>query len=185
MKDATKSVPYGTLYSKSQIQNAIQAYREGRSPYEIVPCKDEIGHGTNMAGIIGGTGKNPRLRGVVPDCDFVVVKLIRDFSFEAQFNIKIPVFNITTIFTALEFLYRYALTSLKPMVIFFPLGSNLGSHKGNGILEQYIESICRNSGIAFVTGAGNQRALGEHSSGRMTEEGEIRVIEIDVSRRTK
>lgn len=177
----TKSVPYGTLYSKNQIQNAIQSYREGRSPYDLVPSKDEIGHGTNMSGIVGGTGKNPRLRGVVPDCDFVVVKLIRDFSFEAQFDIKIPVFNITTIFTALEFLYRYSLTSLKPMVIYFPLGSNLGSHKGNGILEQYIEFICRNSGIAFVTGAGNQRALGEHSSGRMTDEGEIRVIEIDVS----
>ena len=180
-----KSVPYGTLYTKSQIQSAIQAYKEGRSPYEIVPSKDEIGHGTNMAGIIGGTGKNPRLRGVVPECDFVVVKLIEDFSFEAQFNIKIPVYNITTIFTALEFLYRYSLTSLKPMIIFFALGSNLGSHKGNGILEQYIESICRNSGIAFVTGAGNERALGEHSSGRMTEAGEIRVIEVDVSSEQK
>jgi subtilisin family serine protease len=180
-KDEIKPVPYGTLYSKNQIQNAIQASREGRSPYDIVPSKDEIGHGTNMAGIIGGTGKQPKLRGIVPDCDFVVVKLIRDFSFEAQFNIKIPVFNITTIFTALEFLYRYSLRSLKPMVIYFPLGSNLGSHKGNGILEQYIDSICRNSGIAFVTGAGNQRALGEHSSGKMTETGEIRVIEVDVS----
>ncbi|PRR81446.1 S8 family peptidase [Clostridium vincentii] len=178
---ADKPVPYGTLYSKSQIQSAIQAYREGRSPYEIVPSQDEIGHGTNMAGIIGGTGKNPRLKGIVSDCDFIVVKLIRDFSFENQFNIKIPVFNITTIFTALEFLYRYSRSNLKPMVIYFPLGSTLGSHKGNGILEQYIESICRNSGIAFVTGAGNERALGEHSSGSMTEVGQIRVMELDVS----
>ncbi len=100
-----------------------------------------------MSGIIDATGKNPQLKGVVPNCDFVVIKLIEDSSYKSQFNVKVPIYNITTIFTALEFLYRYTLNTSKPMVILFPLGTNLGNHKGNGILEQYIESISQSRSL--------------------------------------
>ncbi|MEG1254573.1 S8 family peptidase [Clostridium sp.] len=174
-------VPYGTIYTKEQIQSAIQAYRDGKSPYEIVPSKDEIGHGTNMAGIIGGTGKNPDLRGVVPDCDFLVIKLIEDYSFKAQFGIDIPLYNITSIFVALEALYRYTLTNYKPLIIYFPLGTTFGNHDGNGILEQYIETISKNSGVVVVTGTGNQRNNGIHTSGIISRINETSVMDVDVS----
>lgn len=174
-------IPYGTVYEKDDIQSAIQAAREGKSPYDIVPTIDEIGHGTNMAGIIGATGKNPQLKGVVPNCDFVIVKLIEDFSYKSQFNVKVPLYNITTIFAALEFLYRYSLTSSKPMVILFPLGTNLGNHYGTGILEQYIESLSQNSGLVVVVPTGNQRDKGCHASGILSEPGELHIVEVDVS----
>ena len=45
-EDEANTVPYGTVYTKSEIQDAIKAYGEGKSPYDIVPSKDEIGHGT-------------------------------------------------------------------------------------------------------------------------------------------
>ena len=73
---------------------------------------------------------------------------MEDVSYEAQFNPRIPIFNITSIFSALEFLYKYALNSKKPMVIYLPLGSTLGNHKGNGILEDFIEEISGNSGYS-------------------------------------
>ena len=174
-------VPFGTVYRREKIDAAIRAHREGKSSYEIVPSKDEIGHGTSMSGIIGSSGKNPELKGVVPECDFVVVKLVEDISYKVQFDIKIPVFNIASIFSALEFIYEYALTSKKPMVIYFPLGSTLGNHKGNGILEEYIESITRSSGIVLVTGTGNQRDTGGHTSGIISEVGERDVMELQVS----
>ena len=186
-QNESDSVPFGTVYRKSKINNAIKAYREGKSPYEIVPSKDEIGHGTNMAGIIGATGKNPNLKGVAPECDFVVVKLIEDFSYEAQFQeTTVPVFNITSIFAALQFLYEYALTNYKPMVIYFPLGSSLGNHKGNGILEEFIESISSNSGIVVVAGTGNQRDEGGHASGIVSKVSGVEasgagVMELEVS----
>ena len=162
----TDTAPFGSIYRKNEINNAIKAYREGNSPYEILPSKDEMGHGTNMAGIIGATGKNPNLKGVVPDCNFVVIKLIEDFSYEAQFtDTTASVFNITVIFAALQFLYEYALANYKPMVIYFPLGSSLGNHKGNGLLEEFMESISGNSGIVIVAGTGNQRDEGGHASG--------------------
>lgn len=175
------AVPFGTVYTKDNIQEAIDASKIGKSPYEIVQTKDEIGHGTNMAGIIGASGKNPDLKGVVPECNFVVVKLMEDIVYKKHFNIQIPIFDIVFIFTALEFLYRYSLSSNKPMIIYFPLGSNFGSHKGNGILELYMESISRNSGIAIVTGTGNQGASGTHTSGIISTVNESRSIQLYVS----
>lgn len=181
IEDDNKVVPFGTIYSKNQIQSAINAKRQGKDPYEIVPSKDIIGHGTNMCGIIGGRGVNPVLKGVAPDCNFVVIKLIEDYSFKAQFDISIPIFNITVIFAAFEFLNKYLLMYYKPMTIYCPLGSNLGTHKGNGILDQFIESVCMRSGVAFVTGAGNQRVSGEHTSGVIPAVGESSLFELDVS----
>jgi len=181
-KDTNNAVvPFGTVYTKNNIQEAIDALKTGKSPYEIVQTKDEIGHGTNMAGIIGARGKNPDLKGVVPECDFVVVKLIENVTYKKRFNTQVPIFDIVSIFTALEFLYRYSLRNNKPMVIYFPLGSNFGSHKGNGILELYMESLSRNSGIAIVTGTGNQGASGTHTSGIISKVGESRSIQLYVS----
>lgn len=174
-------VPFGTVYSKSNVQEAINAYREGRSPYDIVATRDEIGHGTNMAGIIGAIGKNPNLKGMVPECSFVVIKLLESITYKKRFNIQIPMFDIVPIFAALEFLYRYSLASNKPMVIYFPLGSNLGSHKGSGILEQYMDSISRNSGMAIVTGSGNQGASQTHTSGIISQVGQSRTIQLYAS----
>lgn len=179
-------VPFGVAYDSSQINNAIRTYREGNSPYDIVPSRDEIGHGTNMAGIIGATGKNPNLKGVVPNCNFVVVKLIRDFSYEVQFpDVIVPVFNITAIFAAFQYVYEYALSSKKPTVIYFPLGSSLGNHKGEGVLEQFINTISINNGIVVVTGTGNQRDAGGHASGIVTQISGVElptsVIELDAS----
>ncbi|WP_143315335.1 S8 family peptidase [Clostridium sp. HBUAS56017] len=177
----TNTPHFGTVFSKEKIQDAINASREGKSPYDIVPTQDTLGHGTSMAGIIGASGKNPNLKGIAPECNFVVIKLIEDFSFEAQFDIEIPVFNVTVIFAALEFLNRYALSFFKPMAICFPLGTNLGSHDGNDIVSQYIDSISSNTGIVVITGAGNERAESEHTSGIIPETGVNKEIEIDVS----
>lgn len=181
------AVPFGAVYTKEQINEAINAQREGRPPGAIVPTEDEIGHGTNMSCIIGGSGKNPNFRGVAPDCNLIVVKLIRDFSFEAQFtDTNIPVFNITVIFAALQFLYEYTLSNNKPIVIYFPLGSTLGNHKGEGVLEEFMESISTKSGITIVAGTGNQRNVGGHASGTVAKISGLQspgagVIELEAS----
>lgn len=163
-------VPFGSIYTKDEINAAIRAKREGNPFNKIVPSEDEIGHGTNMSGIIGGSGKNPTFRGVAPDCTFVVVKLLRDYSFEAQFpDTQVSIFNITVIFSALQFIYEYTLSHNTPIVIYFPLGSTLGNHKGEGILEEFMEMISTKSGITVVAGTGNQRNAGGHASGTVTK----------------
>lgn len=177
----SSDVPFGATYDKNTIQQAINAFRQGKSPYDIVPTRDEVGHGTNMAGIIGAVGKNPNLKGMVPDCNFIVIKLVENLAYKERFKINIPIFGIASIFPALEFLHRYSLRSNKPMVIYFPLGSNLGSHKGNGILEQYMDSISTRSGTAIVAGTGNQGASQTHTSGFIPQVNESRIIQLYIS----
>lgn len=174
-------VPFGTVYTKNDISNAINASREGKDPYEIVPSKDELGHGTKMAGIIGATGNNPTLKGIAPDCNYIIIKLLKDYAFGDRFHTEVPVFNITMILSALEFLHNYALVNNKPLVIYLPLGTNFGNHKGYGILDQFIDSISLSNRIVVVCGTGNQSGKGLHTSGMIPEVGGTGIIEIDVS----
>jgi len=180
-KEQKIPVPYGTIYTREEIQKAIKAYREGGAPYEIVPSRDEVSHGTNMTGLIGGTGKKPEFKGVVPECNFVVIKLLEAYGYKKLYNLKINVFDISTIFTAFEFVERYIKINRKPRVVYFPLGTNLGNHKGNGVLELYIENILKNNAIAVVTGAGNQAGKGSHTSGVITAVGQRRAIDLYVA----
>ena len=47
---------YGFVYNNEKINEAIKVYKSGGDPYSIVNTKDEIDHGTKMAGIIGARG---------------------------------------------------------------------------------------------------------------------------------
>ncbi|MBO6016195.1 MAG: S8 family serine peptidase, partial [Lachnospiraceae bacterium] len=64
---------YGTEYTNEQINEALS---QGR-PYDYVPSRDEIGHGTKMASVAAGSVLNtdPEFRGAAPDASIVVVKL--------------------------------------------------------------------------------------------------------------
>ncbi|MDF2952162.1 MAG: hypothetical protein K0S18_1745, partial [Anaerocolumna sp.] len=73
---------YGTEYTQSQINQALVA----ENPLSVVPTKDEIGHGTFLAGIAAGNRKEEeKFSGIVPDAEIVAVKLkpakqfLRDF----------------------------------------------------------------------------------------------------------
>lgn len=172
----------GSIYNKEQINEAIKARDNGRDPYSIVPSKDEIGHGTSMAGIIGGTGKNPTLKGVASECEFVSVKLLEAKFLKKRLRIKEPIYNIASIFLAIEYLRRYHVESGKPMVILLPLGSNSGNHNGSHILDNYIASVSFNVGIVIVTGTGNEGAEDLHTSGIIKNAGDYSTIEMIVEK---
>lgn len=173
--------PFGNVFTKDEIQQAINLKRNGGDPYSIVPTTDTIGHGTHMAGLIGATGKNPNLKGVAPDCRFIVIKLLDDKKLEDYYDISIPIYNVTVLISALQFLYRYYIKFAKPLIIYFPLGTTLGSHEGNSLLERYIEFISYNSFITVVTGTGNERATRAHASGSLTLDNPTSLVELSVS----
>lgn len=175
--------PFGRVYGRDEIQEAINLKRNGGDPYSIVPFQDTIGHGTNMAGIIGARDITDGIRGIVPECRFIVIKLTEDISFKDYYKqkIDIPIFNVTQIFLALESLYRYSREVYIPMVFYLPLGTNSGSHNGSNILERYIDTLCFSSGIAIVTGTGNERNQGSHASGFLTRDMPVRTVSLDVS----
>lgn len=176
-----KRVPFGTIYTKDQINAAISASKEGNSPYDIVPSKDTIGHGTNMASIAGASGKNSQVQGVVPNCSFIIIKLIEDYSFETQFSTTVPVYNITSVFAAFNFIYEYSLTTTLPLSVLFPLGTNFGNHKKNGVLEDLITQLSLNLGVAVISATGNEADKGNHTTGVVASLQENAVVELNVS----
>lgn len=176
-----QNVPFGVEYTKEQITDAINVSKSGGNPYDIVNSKDTIGHGTSMAGIIGATGINPNLQGAAPNCEFAVVKLAPYINPPLKTKENFPIFDLTSISSAITYLVNYALNINAPMVVYIPLGSNLGNHNGEGILEDIIDTLSINKGIVMVTGSGNQANKGYHTSGMLANSGDFNIVQLYIS----
>lgn len=171
-------IPFGSLYTREEINKAIEVYEAGGNPYDIVPSKDTNGHGTGMAGIVGALGKNKDIKGIAPECEFVIVKLSESAYTKKILNLEIPIFALPTIFAAIEYLKKVLFKEKKPLVVLLPLGSNNGNHKGNNIFDSFIESVSNNVGIVIVTGSGNEADKDGHVSGRIVDKENIEVIDL-------
>ena len=171
-------VPFGSVYTREQINKAIEVHQAGGNPYDIVPSRDVNGHGTAMAGIVGATGINKDIKGIAPECQFVVVKLSEANYTKKLMGIKKPLFSLPAIFSAIEYLKNILFTEEKPLVILLPLGSNNGNHKGDNIFDSFIESVSSNVGIIIVTGSGNEANKDGHVSGTIVDRENIEVIDL-------
>lgn len=178
---SNENIPFGVEYTSEQINEAIRVNNSGGNPYSIVNSKDTIGHGTAMAGIIGATGINPNLEGAAPNCEFAVVKLSNYVNPPLNTDPDLPLYDVTSICTAIKYLADYAIKTNKPMVIYVPVGCNLGNHNGEGILEDFIDILSINRGIVIVTGAGNQANKGYHTSGVLNNTGDFNNVQLYIS----
>lgn len=156
---------YGTEYTKSQINQALQS----ENPFEVVPSKDEIGHGTAVAGIAGGNEVPENdFYGIATEAEFVIVKMKI-----AKENTKeffcIPKDAIAYQENDIAFSYNYLVnvsTRLsKPLVICNSLCSSEGAHYGHGTLNTYLSLIASSSGIVSIIAAGNEGNSRRHYFG--------------------
>ena len=178
-------IKYGKEYTKEQITEAISAKVRGEDPYSIVSSKDEIGHGTMVAGIIGGRGINPELKGAAPDCEFVVVKLAmasEDELMKSYIDPKKIGYTPWNILLALRYAATVGNEVNKPIVIYIPLGTNMSSHSGNGFLETPIENYSKQVGTLIVTNTGNQGNTETHVEGIIDNNGDVKEIELRVGK---
>lgn len=178
-----KGMIYGTEYSQDEINAAIELKRNGGDPYTIVSSKDDIGHGTEMACIIAGSGKDTSLTGVVPECDIAVVRLDQAFkNYTDYFFAKgdVAKYRNIDILLAIKYLYNLSFQYNKPIVIYVPVGSNFGAHDGSSILERYIDEISNKRGVAVVASSGNQGNTDTHADGIITETGLSKTMELEV-----
>ena len=184
-----ESVYIGKVYNNDEINNAISAYRNNEDPYEIVPSKDEIGHGTQIAGIIGAKGYNKEFQGIAPECEFVVVKLFESINFKNELIANgveyTPIYNNAEILAAIEYLKNFSIKVKKPIVIYLGVGTTEGSHDGNGLLSRYLTYSATNRGIIFVAGVGNEGATEGHASGEIDTEGNIETVELKIPKQMK
>ncbi|MDR5587167.1 MULTISPECIES: S8 family peptidase [Clostridium] len=178
----------GSEYTREEINKAIKAKRDGQDPYAIVPSKDENGHGTNMASVVGARGVNPAIIGAAPRCDFAIVKLgtapelLRE-AFGVYGNA--PTFSTSVLFLSMKYLYDLSYKLKKPIVILLPLSGIRGAHNGLSITERYIDEISRVRGIAVVVPTGNQGDAGNHASGKINKKGDTKSVQIKVDKNQK
>lgn len=181
--DPKVSTNFGIFYSSSDINRAIKAQREGKDPYKIVPHKDNVGHGTEVAGIIGARGING-VTGAAPDCRFLVVKLK-----EADKNLLTEnaiyytdkiIYSTSEIMVGINYLVEYHNGVNRPMVICLPLESNSGGHAGQSVIERFIDRYVTTRGLIAVSGVGNEGDSATHTAGRFTRSGEVETVELQI-----
>ena len=183
------SVYIGQTYSNEQINNAIKAYRNKEDPYQIVASKDEIGHGTKVAGIIGARGYNNEFQGIANESNFVIVKLFESSNFKMQLKennvVYTPVYNSSEIVAGLEYLKKIYIERQQPMVIYIGVGGTDGSHDGTNLISRYITSLGSNRGLCCVAGVGNEGDAQGHASGYIKNIGDIKVVDLKIPRELK
>lgn len=184
--DRKENVYIGREFTNAEINNAIKAQKNGQDTYALVNSKDEVGHGTKMAGIIGARGYNGKMVGIANDCDFLVVKLFESPNYKTilkRNNLPIvPVYNNSEVLAAIAYLEKRAQELERPIVIYLGVGSTQGSHDGYNITARFITSIADKSGIIFVAGTGNLGNSEGHVTRYIKNVGDIDTVEINIPR---
>ena len=180
---------FGTEYKEEEINRAIQVSKSGGDPYSIVNTKDEIGHGTNVASLVGAKGYNVDVTGAAPNCSFAIVKLREAPRVLQQYTgistVGVGRYTGVEIVLGIRYLSRIASELKKPLVICIPLGTNTGAHDGTNDIEGSIDTVSSQDGVVCVTGTGNEGDTDTHTEGKFAKSGEIRNIEVRIGKAQK
>lgn len=161
----------GTEYTKEEINKALALGEiQGR---RLVPSRDYTGHGTAVLGIAAGNGRASGgvNRGIAYESDLLVVKMKN-----ADKN-SFP--RTTELMEGVDYLIRQSIRLGKPIVVNISFGNNYGSHKGDSLLETYLDSVSAMGRNVICTGMGNNGDDALHFGGKL-ENREIQEIELGI-----
>lgn len=160
------------IYEAEQINEALRAaaVRGRQAGQAVVPSTDVSGHGTAVAGIAAGNGRESqgRYRGVAYKSPLLVVKLAsaRADSFP----------RTTQLMRAVNFAVQRAAEEGMPIAINISIGNTYGSHDGTSLLETFLDNAAAYGKNVIVIGSGNEGGSGGHTSGRLRERRQEEVL---------
>lgn len=163
----------GVEFKKEEIDAALQSGSETEAKQQI-PTIDVSGHGTAVAGILasGGSADTPFRKGVAPEASLLIVKL------GAQRENTFP--KTTEIMRGVTYALRKALELQMPLVINLSFGNTYGDHRGNSLLERFLDNAAEIGRTSIVVGSGNEGSSGGHTEG-ILQSGRQERIELAVS----
>ena len=173
---------YGTVDTREDINAALAAEREGQNPYDIVPSRDENGHGTFLAGVAAASETADYI-GAAPEAEILMVKLkpakkyLRDFYLLPE---QVEAYSETDMMMGVRFLQQYAIREKKPLVICVGLGTASGSRTGALPFADLLNTLARQVNTVVVTCTGNEANNRTHTSGLAVSDTEPSEIEITV-----
>lgn len=172
-------VNFGSVYTQRELDEALQS----DNPFDIVPHRDEDGHGTFLASIAAGREYGEYI-GAAPDTSLIVVKL-RGASKYYREKFLVPsnqknAYESTDIMIAIDYITKKASQLRMPCVICLGLGTNFGGHNGQNKLEQYVSFLSNVQGFAICTGVGSESNARHHTEGIIERTGDVQSIEVRV-----
>ncbi len=153
--------PLGTLYTESQINNALKG---------ISPLRSQSldGHGNMVAGIAAGNGfatgngqVSRQFIGMAPEADLIVIQIFENDALSQSVAFE------DRLLTALSFIDQQARLLNRPVAINFSFGDHVGAHDGTSLMERAIDSLSGpgKSGRVVVKSAGNDGSRALHAGG--------------------
>ena len=174
-------VPFGRIYTQEEINEALEL----KNPLELVPVRDEIGHGTFMTGVAAGSvSEEEGVTGIAPNADLLVVKLrqaepcLKNFWYIEE---ETPAYEEGDIIASIDFLIAYAQKKNQRLVLYLGISSSRGDHNGRGALADYLNLISLQSGRAVVLAAGNEGNAAHHFRSRSYEGVMFQDVELRTS----
>lgn len=134
----------GRIYSNEELNEILDGTYTG-----VVPSEDTTGHGTQVTAIAAGTNI-----GVAPQTDILVIKIGSDTTS------GIP--TTLGIILGIDYAIRKSMELQKPLSVNLSYGNNYGSHKGDSLLENYINDVSRLAMCSISTGTGNDAINRRH-----------------------
>lgn len=167
----------GTEYTNAQINDALRS----PNPFDIVPHRDTVGHGTFLASVAAGKEQDENI-GAAPEAELIVVKLKKARPFYLE-NYLVPpeqenAFESTSVMAGIEYILRKAQELDKPVSICLGLGTNQGGHDGYSLFEEFLTSLNSIPRVCLSTAAGNESQARHHTQGTLTKTGDVQTIEV-------
>ena len=174
---------YGVVYDANQINDAIA----GNNPGGQARHKDDNGHGTHVAGIAAGNGKEPDgcsgefyHVGVAPNANFVIVRLW-GLSKGDDGSLMTPPANPLLTLTAdtevdaVKFIMNEGINQGMPVVINCSFGSYSDIFNGGDHLSTNIDTLLTtlSAGRSIVLSAGNNGASAFHAAATVPASGAL------------
>ena len=161
----------GTEYTNEEINEALSLSVQGGR--RLVPSEDVSGHGTAVLGVAAGSdfSRGAVKRGVAYESDLLVVKMgiPRQDSFP----------RTTELMQGVDYLVRQAIRLGRSIAINLSFGNNYGSHRGDSLLETYLDNVSGMGKNVICVGMGNNGNDALHTGGKLSP-GEIQEIELGV-----
>lgn len=160
--------PAGFLMGREYTKEELDAALRSPNPYELVPERDEEGHGTFLASVAAG-GQTEDFSGAAPDAEIIAVKLKKARPFYRE-KYCVPrdqeyAYESSAVMVGVEYILRKARELGRPVSICIGLGTNAGGHDGYSVFEEYLGGVSIQKGVCLCAAAGNEAEARHHTGG--------------------
>lgn len=160
--EGSERFPYGRIFERDELNQALAS----ENPFDLVPSRDEIGHGTFLAGVAAGNeNRSQEFSGVAPLSELIIVKCKQaKNSYREYYGIPedVPAFQENDIMAGISYILNLAKQEKKPVIICIGMGTNMGNHNGGTNLSTFMDRYAAVVGAAMMACAGNEGNARHH-----------------------